>query len=212
MIGSGKTIGMVLIAVGIIVALLGIFFFGTNPQTDASAKVLGIGVCVVPAAVIAGFGVWFTMQGKGEAVQFAQVEKEKKILNMVSTQGTVQIGAVALDTGMTLDQVKNALYDLVGKGLFTGYVDWKGGRLVSADAAVINQAIITGKCPNCGAPQVVGGKGVIRCDYCGAEFFIPKSQQTATPATPTTSGTPGTPGTTTTTPPAPPPAAPPAQG
>jgi ribosomal protein S27E len=54
-----------------------------------------------------------------------------------------------------------------------------GGRvvieLVSSDAAVINQAVISGKCPNCGAPQVVGGKGVIRCEYCGAEFFIPKS-------------------------------------
>jgi hypothetical protein len=157
---------------------------------------------VVPAAVIAGFGVWFTRQGRGEAEQFAQVEKEKKILNMVSTQGTVQIGNVALETGMTLDQVKNALYDLVGKGLFTGYVDWKVGKLVSADAAVINQAVVTGKCPNCGAPQVVGGKGIIRCEYCGAEFFIPQSQQTATPAPPTAPGT--------TTPPAPPPAAPPA--
>ncbi|HST05413.1 MAG TPA: hypothetical protein VLQ48_11840 [Chloroflexia bacterium] len=206
MIGSGKTIGMVLIAVGVIVALLGIFYFGTNAQTDSSAKVLGIGICVVPAAVIAGFGVWFTMQGRGEAVQFAQVEKEKKILNMVSTQGTVQIGNVALETGMTLDQVKNALYDLVGKGLFTGYVDWKGGKLVSADAAVINQAVITGKCPNCGAQQVVGGKGIIRCDYCGTEFFIPQSKQTATPAPEQA------PGTTTTTPPAPPPTAPPTQG
>ena len=32
MVGSGKTIGMVLIAVGIIVALLGIFYFATNSQ------------------------------------------------------------------------------------------------------------------------------------------------------------------------------------
>jgi hypothetical protein len=143
------------------------------------------------------------MQGRGEATQFAEVEKEKKILNMVSTQGTVQLGNVALETGMTLDQVKNALYDLVGKGLFTGYVDWKVGKLVSADAAVINQAVVTGKCPNCGAPQVVGGKGVIRCEYCGAEFFIPKSQQTGTPAPPTTPDT-------TAAPPSPPPAAPPA--
>jgi hypothetical protein len=207
MVGSGKTIGMILIAVGVIVALLGIFYFATNSQTDSAAKVLGIGICVIPAAVIAGFGVWFTMQGKGEAAQFAEVEKEKKILNIVSTQGTVQIGNVALETGMTLDQVKNALYDLVGKGLFTGYVDWRGGKLVSADAAVINQAVITGKCPNCGAPQVVGGKGVIRCEYCGTEFFIPKAQLSGTPAAPTTPGTgAGAPPT----PPAAPPTAPPA--
>lgn len=175
MIGSGRIIGMILIGVGILVAILGVMYFLTNTGTDSAAKTLGIGFCLVPAALIAGFGVWFMMQGKTETVQFAEVEKQKKILNMVATQGTVQLGTIALETGMTADQVKNALYDLVGKGLFTGYVDWKGGKLVSADAASINQAVISGKCPNCGAPQVVGGKGVIRCEYCGTEFFIPKS-------------------------------------
>jgi ribosomal protein S27E len=184
MIGSGRIIGLILIGVGALVAILGIMYFLTNTETDPSAKTLGIGFCLVPAAVIAGFGVWFMMQGKTETAQFAEVEKQKKILNMVATQGTVQLGNIALETGMTLDQVKNALYDLVGKGLFTGYVDWKGGKLVSADAAAINQAVISGKCPNCGAPQVVGGKGVIRCEFCGTEFFIPKSAQSATPAAP----------------------------
>ena len=85
----------------------------------------------------------------------------------------MQLANLSLEMNMPMDQVKAAIYDLVGKGLFTGYVDWKAGKLVSADAAVINQAVITGKCPNCGAPQVVGGKGVIRCEYCGAEFFLP---------------------------------------
>jgi ribosomal protein S27E len=40
---------------------------------------------------------------------------------------------------------------------------------------LIDDAVVSGKCPNCGAPQVVAGKGVIRCDYCGAEFFLPKT-------------------------------------
>ena len=186
MIGSGRIIGLILIGLGVLVGLLGVAYFLTNTATDGAAKTLGIAFCLVPAAVIAGFGVWFMMQGKTESTQFAEVEKQRKILNMVATQGTVQLGNIALETGMTLDQVKNALYDLVGKGLFTGYVDWKGGKLVSADAAAINQAVISGKCPNCGAPQVVGGKGVIRCEYCGTEFFIPKSAQTASPAAPPT--------------------------
>jgi hypothetical protein len=184
MIGSGRIIGLILIGLGLLVGALGVGYFLTNTATDSAAKVLGIGVCLVPAAVIAGFGIWFMRQGSTETTQFAEVEKQRKILNMVATQGTVQLGNIALETGMTLDQVKNALYDLVGKGLFTGYVDWKGGKLVSADAAAINQAVISGKCPNCGAPQVVGGKGVIRCEYCGTEFFIPKSAQTASPAAP----------------------------
>lgn len=185
MIGSGRIIGLILIGVGALVAVLGIAYFATNAAVEGAAKIFGMAFCLVPAAIIAGFGVWFMMKGATETTQFAEVEKQRKILNMVATQGTVQLGSVALETGMTLDQVKTALYDLVGKGLFTGYVDWKGGKLVSSDAAVINQAVISGKCPNCGAPQVVGGKGVIRCEYCGAEFFIPKSAQTATPAAPT---------------------------
>lgn len=181
MIGSGRTIGFILFAVAAVVAVLGIGYFATNDAVTGAAKVLGMAFCLIPAALIAGFGFWFMSKGATENTQFAEVEKQRKILNMVATQGTVQIGNIALETGMTLDQVKNALYDLVGKGLFTGYVDWKGGKLVSAEAAVINQAVISGKCPNCGAPQVVGGKGVIRCEYCGAEFFIPKSAATATP-------------------------------
>jgi hypothetical protein len=193
MVGSGRIIGMVLIGVGVIVAILGVVYWAGNAATDSSAKVLGMAVCIVPAAIIAGVGVWFLMQGRSETTQFAEVEKEKRVLNIIATQGTVQLSGVALETNMTMDQVKSAIYDLVGKGLFTGYVDWKAGKLVSADAAVINQAVITGKCPNCGAPQVVGGKGVIRCDYCGAEFFIPPSQQTAIASPPPPSAAPPTP-------------------
>jgi hypothetical protein len=180
MVGSGRIVGLVLLGLGIVIlAGAGIWVFssmnqpGTQLQSGGAALTMGCALLV--AAIVGGFGVWFLMQGRSEASQFADVEKQKKILNVIATQGTVQLGTVALETNMTMDQVKNAIYDLVGKGLFTGYVDWKSGKLVSADAAVINQAVISGKCPNCGAPQVVGGKGVIRCEYCGTEFFIPKS-------------------------------------
>ena len=64
----------------------------------------------------------------------AEVEKEKKILNMVSVQGKVSLSTLALELKATLDQVKNWIYDLVGKGLFTGYIDWKSGTLFAKDA------------------------------------------------------------------------------
>jgi hypothetical protein len=185
MVGSGRIIGLVLLGLGIVIlggAAVWVFGAmnqqGSNLQSGGAALTMGCALLI--AAVVGGFGVWFLMQGRTEAAQFADVEKQKKILNIIATQGTVQLSSVALETNMPMDQVKNAIYDLVGKGLFTGYVDWKTGKLVSADAAVINQAVISGKCPNCGAPQVVGGKGVIRCEYCGTEFFIPKSAQPAT--------------------------------
>jgi len=181
MVGSGRLIGLILIAFAVAcVAVAALWAFGTSSQQGATLQtggaLLTVGLAVVVALVIAGFGVWFLMQGRTESTQFVQVEKEKRILNIVQTQGTVELPSMAIEMNMPLDQVKAAIYDLVGKGLFTGYVDWRAGKLVSSDAAVIQQAVITGKCPNCGAPQVVAGKGVIRCDYCGTEFFIPQGQ------------------------------------
>lgn len=180
MVGSGRIIGLALIGVAVVMVLAaGIWIYGASNQTGGTqlqggGAALTMGCALLIAVAVAGFGVWFLMQGRSEASQFAQVEKEKRILNIVQTQGTVQLGNMALEMNMPMDQVKSAIYDLVGKGLFTGYVDWRVGKLVSSDAAVITTAVITGRCPNCGAPQVVvGGKGLIRCEYCGAEFFIP---------------------------------------
>ncbi len=174
MVGSGRLIG--LIAIVLAVAAFGgaTIWAMSNAQMNGGGKSLTIGCAFVFAVLIAGFGVWFLMQGKTETAQFAEVEKQKRILNMVQTQGTVQISSISLDMNMPVDNVKSAIYDLVGKGLFTGYIDWKGGKLVSADAATLNQAVANGKCPNCGAPQVVGGKGIIKCEYCGAEIFLPQ--------------------------------------
>jgi hypothetical protein len=70
---------------------------------------------------------------------------------------------------MSRSEFKDALYDLVGKELFTGYIDWKDGVLYARQAGELN----TGKCPNCGAPRAMAGKGVIKCEYCGAETFLP---------------------------------------
>lgn len=175
MVGSGRLIGLVLIGIGAVLLFgAGIWAF-TAEGMESGGRTLTLAACLPVAVLIAGIGVWFLMQGRTEATQFAEVEKQKKMLNMVQTQGTIQLSTMALELNMPMDQVKNGIYDLVGKGLFTGYVDWKAGKLVSSDAAEINQAAITGKCANCGAPQVVAGKGVVRCEYCGAEYFLPKS-------------------------------------
>jgi hypothetical protein len=175
MVGSGRLIGLILIALA--VAGLGgtaIWAFG-NESLQSGGRTLTLGCGLLFAVLLAGVGVWFMMQGKTESTQFAQVEKQKRILNMVATQGTVPISSIALEMNMPLDQVKAAIYDLVGKGLFTGYVDWKGGKLVSRDAASLNQSVADGKCPNCGAPQIVAGKGMVKCEYCGAEIFLPQA-------------------------------------
>ena len=75
--------------------------------------------------------------------------------------------------------------DLVGKGLFTGYVDWKAGRLISQDATLLaNKIRDTGKCPNCGAPLSLAGKGLVKCEYCGAEYFLAGAATGPAPSAP----------------------------
>jgi tRNA(Ile2) C34 agmatinyltransferase TiaS len=55
--------------------------------------------------------------------------------------------------------VKANIYDLIGKDLFRGFVNWDRGELVSAEAAQIKD----GTCPNCGGKVELAGKGLVRC-------------------------------------------------
>ena len=96
------------------------------------------------------------------------MEKEKRILNMVQTQGQIKVAEVALEMRLTLDQVKAYIYDLVGKGLLSGYINWDDGILYARDAKEMQ----TTKCPNCGGEREVVGKGVVKCPYCGTELFL----------------------------------------
>ena len=50
---------------------------------------------------------------------------------MVSTQGQIRIADAALELGATKINSKRWLYDLVGKGLFSGYINWDEGVLYS---------------------------------------------------------------------------------
>lgn len=178
MIGQGKTIGAIAIAAGVVIFILAIaFLFGGAPEgTSRGGQILGLAlVTIILVLPLVGFGIWQFVSGKSEQQQFVQVAKEQKVLNIVSTQGQVQIAQLALETNMTRDQVRNAIYDLVGKQLFTGYVDWKGGTLFSRDAAQMTATAVSGKCPNCGGQLEMAGKGMVKCPYCGTEIFLPQT-------------------------------------
>ena len=122
----------------------------------------------VIALPLLGAGVYLFIKGGQEQVQYQEMDKERTILNMVQTQGKVKISDIALQMKATRDQVKNYIYDLVGKGLFTGYVNWTDGVLVSKTASEMK----TTKCPNCGGEREVVGQGVVKCPYCGSELFV----------------------------------------
>jgi DNA-directed RNA polymerase subunit RPC12/RpoP len=170
---SGRLIGSILIVAGLALgAAIAIWLSagmreGTLQGSGALFGVLfALLVLVLP---LVGFGVFFLTRGRAEDRAYAEVRQQRKLLDMVTTRGEVTIPDVALELGMTRTQIESDLYDLVGKGLFTGYVDWRKGVLHSVEAAQLEGRHT---CPNCGGELVLAGKGLIKCPYCGAEIFL----------------------------------------
>ena len=109
------------------------------------------------------------VKGQRESADLAEVDKQRKLLNIVLSRGQVNLSDLVLELGSSSDQVKAWIYDLVGKGLFSGYINWNDGILYSRQAGSIRE---TQKCPNCGGQMQFGGKGVITCPYCGTDVFL----------------------------------------
>jgi hypothetical protein len=159
-----------LIFIGLVIAALGILWGLANlgGELETSGFVLVVGLSIVIALPFLGVGAYLIVQGRSEEAQMAEVQKEKQLLNMVATQGEVSIGEAALELDVSRDQIKAWVYDLVGKGLFSGYINWDDGLLISRRAAELRG----NKCPNCGGQVELSGKGVVSCPYCGSEIFL----------------------------------------
>ncbi len=169
--GQGKTVGMILIIIALVILLLaGLFLLSgmSEGRLRSSGLLLGLGLALVLALPLLAVGVVMLRQGRSEAAQFAQAEKEKRILNIVQTHGQVKVADVVIEMNLTRDQVRDYIYDLVGKGLFTGYINWKDGILYARQASEMQ----TTKCPNCGGVREVVGKGIVKCPFCGSELFL----------------------------------------
>jgi hypothetical protein len=161
---------MILIIVGLIIPALGVLWGLANlgGELETSGFVLVVAVAVILGLPFLGVGAYMIVRGRAEETQMAEVQKQKKILNMVTTQGQVSIPELALELDASREQVKAWVYDLVGKGLFSGYINWSDGLLISRRAAELRG----NKCPNCGGEVELSGKGVVSCPYCGADVFL----------------------------------------
>ena len=171
MVGQGRTMGLILFIVALIMALVaGLLLFSgmAEGRLRLSGFLLGLAFVFMLALPLLGTGAFLFMRGQSEAQQFAEAAKEKKILNIVRTQGRVNIAELVIEMDLTRDQVKEYIYDLVGKGLFAGYINWNEGILYAREASEMQ----TTKCPNCGGIREFVGKGIVKCPYCGSDLFL----------------------------------------
>lgn len=171
MVAQGRTSGLILILLAmIIVVAAGLYLFSglAEHRLTTSGFLLGLLLVLILALPLAGAGIFLLVRGRSEEQQFARAAQAKKLLNIVRTQGKADIAEVALEMNLTRDQIKEHIYDLVGKGLFTGYINWDQGVLYAREAAEMR----TTKCPNCGGVRELVGKGIVKCPYCGSELFL----------------------------------------
>ena len=171
--GQGRLIGIILIAVALIACLLATAFLlaqVSTGETTVTGALLGLFiVTIVFALPLGGGGIYLMTKGRQEKTEYAAIEKQKKLLNMVLAQGKVTLSEAALELDLPRDQVEDMVRDLVGKNLFSGAINWGDGVLYSKQAS---QMKADRKCPNCGGQVELAGKGVIKCPYCGAEVFL----------------------------------------
>lgn len=171
---SSQTVGIGLVIGGIIIAVLISAWLAAGIVDDSlrlSGAILGgtLGFLVLVLPMVGG-GALLYLRGRSEAHSLQRAARQRTMLGIIESAGEISIADLALELDGTRESVRNDLYDLVSKGLFSGYVDWDRGRLYARQASEMRE---TETCPNCGAPMSMAGKGLIRCDYCGAEVFLP---------------------------------------
>lgn len=169
----GKTLGIILIVGGlvvggIIIALMSVYR-GEGSLTSGAATlgiVIGFLVLVLPQL---GFGAYLLMRGRQEAVVAESAGKQRKMLGMIKARGQVNIADLAIELQSSRDQVQGMIYELVNMGLYSGYINWSEGTLYSSEASELRTL---DRCKNCNGQLELAGKGVIRCPFCGTEYFL----------------------------------------
>ncbi len=183
---TGKMAGVILMVVGAVVFIVALLFVGSGyagGQVGLPGMILGVTLFgVLPLLLFGGVGAFLFGRGRAEEQELAQVRKKERLLGLIQAQGKVALGSIMIETKMTRDEVKNAIYDLVNQGLFAGYIDWSAQTFYSEDAGRVG----SNKCPNCGGVRELVGKGIVKCPYCGVELFVPADapQTMAAPAAP----------------------------
>jgi hypothetical protein len=171
-LNTGRLVGVLLLVGGLALCLLGAAY--TLPQVASktltlSAAILGLAIAAVVALPLAGIGVFMIVRGGQEAKTDVVAQKQRRLLDMVSSRGQLPIADAAVELQVPRDELKNLIYRLVGLGVFTGYINGDDGLLFSAQASQLRNLT---NCKKCGGEVKLVGKGVVKCPYCGTEYFL----------------------------------------
>jgi hypothetical protein len=168
----GRVVGILMIIGGIVIFTFGVLFSvgqSSSGELNLGGAIIGLGLACVPALVLAGFGVVLITRSRQEQEQGEERAELRKILDMVESKGEVQISELVLELGTSRKEVQGQIHSLVGMGLFSGYINWDEGMLYSFEASNIHDLQ---RCKFCGGEVHFAGKGVLRCPYCGTEYFV----------------------------------------
>ena len=168
---TGKVAGIILIVSGIAVCVIGAAVFGVFTMAGLTASGVGVGVILlgVISLPLFGAGVFLIIKSGQEGKDDEIIAKQRKILDMVAARGQVRISDLALELKSSREQVQNWIYNLVGMGLFSGYINWEDGVLYSMQASQLKDKTT---CMRCGGQVTLAGKGVSKCQHCGTEYFL----------------------------------------
>ncbi len=170
---DGRVVGVVLIVAGLLIGVIAAAFLLSGVSSGGlttSGALLGIGIAfVVLVAPLVGFGVMMLSQGAAEGRRQVQAERQRRLLDIVSSRGQVAVNDIALEMQISQEEIRALVHKLVGLQVFSGYINWDKGILYSDAAQQLREL---DKCRNCGGEIQLVGKGVLTCKYCGTEYFI----------------------------------------
>lgn len=169
----GRTLGIILIVgglvVGAIVVVLMTVYYREGSLTAGAATLGAAGLILVLVLPQIGFGVFLLWRGQGEAAVSAKRERQRELLNIVKTRGQVHLSDLVLEMDSSKDEVHQTIHQLVGMGLYSGYINWDEGMLYSQQASTLRELT---NCKHCNGELELAGKGIVRCPFCGTEYFL----------------------------------------
>lgn len=170
--GSGRIVGILLLAGGAILAVVGLAWLAAGVADGSfgtGGAIIGGAMLAVVVLFLAGGGVFLLMRSRSEEEEEEQRKEMRKILDAVKVRGQVTVSELVLEIGSDRDTVHDQIHSLVGMGLFSGYINWDEGTLYSEEAANLQGLE---RCKYCGGEVDFAGKGVLKCQHCGTEYFL----------------------------------------